>query len=643
MNMLLLPRTILLGLVFLACRRLTAAPASAVPLDTADASTLRGKVMCGYQGWFRCPGDASKMGWIHWSHIPDQLTPETLSFELWPDVSEFAPTERFRAPGFTFPDGSQAELFSSDNAGTVQRHFEWMRDYGIDGAWVQHFLVDLPGGPLAGRYESRRRVLGYARAAARRTGRVWALSYDIAGMPTERIYDVLVNDWKRMVDEHWTDEPRYLHEGGRPVVQIWGFYWNEPNNRMTAALANKLIDFFKAPGPYSAFLMGGGSWDWRHVPDPDWQKFYRRFDGYSPWNVGNWTADASLQAHASTAWWAQDKAECERSGVFWLPVVYPGFSWDNLQHQPAGGTLIPRRGGRFLWEQFHELSQLGVDSVYVAMFDEVDEGTAIFKLASPTPVQGHFVGLAGLPSDWYLRLVGAAAARLRQKKPVPSEIPISPEEARVYSTRFDRTEDPLSEQGEWSNHGADWTHLAVAKGVVSGTQTGTNAGPWRYDDSYAHLEGFPPDQEAWGKARILKPNANCHQELEILLRFTSAPHSTTGYECFARCLTSQDSYLQIVRWDGPLGKFTYLADKRGTNYGLNDGDVLKASVVGNAITVYVNGVEKARATDDTFKTGNPGIGEFLSCDHGLGIGSNRDFGFTSFTARSLERTNRPSN
>ena len=78
--------------------------------------------------------------------------------------------------------------------------------------------------------------------------------------------------------------------------------------------------------------------------------------------------------------------------MFWLPVVYPGFSWDNLKRQPPGATIIPRLRGKFLWEQFHELSKLGVDSVYVAMFDEIDEGTAVFKVTSRPPVEGHFVG-----------------------------------------------------------------------------------------------------------------------------------------------------------------------------------------------------------------------------------------------------------
>jgi hypothetical protein len=89
-------------------------------------------------------------------------------------------------------------------------------------------------------------------------------------------------------------------------------------------------------------------------------------------------------------------------------------------------TEIPRRRGQFLWEQFHELSKLGVDTVYVAMFDEVDEGTAIFKVTSTPPIQAHFVGYEGLPTDWYLRLVGEGARLLQDKLPVPAEIPIAP-------------------------------------------------------------------------------------------------------------------------------------------------------------------------------------------------------------------------
>lgn len=206
---------------------------------------------------------------------------------------------------------------------------------------------------------------------------------------------------------------------------------------------------------------------------------------------------------------------------------------------------------------------------------------------------------------------------------------------QTYTTAFSGTEDPLSEGGRWHNEGVDWTHIRKVNGLVCGTQTGTNTGIYRFNDSFAHLTGFPPDQEAWGEARITNPNATCAQELEILLRWNSSPHRATGYECFARCVSTPASYVQIVRWDGPLGKFTYLADLRGTNYGLKNGDILKASIVGSRITVFINGIEKARVVDRTFATGNPGIGEFLDCEGAHRTGGNGDFGFANFTARAV--------
>jgi hypothetical protein len=192
---------------------------------------------------------------------------------------------------------------------------------------------------------------------------------------------------------------------------------------MTADLAGRLIDAFKAPGRYSAFLVGGGDWDWRRNDDPAWRAFQHRFDAYCPWNVGNYSLDGHGEKHASTGYWAEDRRECRESGVLWIPVVYPGFGWDNLMGKPPGTTAIPRRGGKFLWEQFVELAKLRVDTVYVAMFDEVDEGTAIFKVTSSPPAQGHFEGYEGLPSDRYLRLVGEGARMLRGLRPVSAEMP----------------------------------------------------------------------------------------------------------------------------------------------------------------------------------------------------------------------------
>ncbi len=37
-----------------------------------DATTLDGKVLCGYQGWFNTPGDGSGFGFTHWGQSLDR-------------------------------------------------------------------------------------------------------------------------------------------------------------------------------------------------------------------------------------------------------------------------------------------------------------------------------------------------------------------------------------------------------------------------------------------------------------------------------------------------------------------------------------------------------------------------------------------
>jgi hypothetical protein len=52
-----------------------------VPHKSAiDASTIDHKVLCGYQGWFRCPGDPANEGWRHWSRDPKRIAADTLTF-----------------------------------------------------------------------------------------------------------------------------------------------------------------------------------------------------------------------------------------------------------------------------------------------------------------------------------------------------------------------------------------------------------------------------------------------------------------------------------------------------------------------------------------------------------------------------------
>ena len=254
-----------------------------------DPTTLRHKTLVGYQGWFRSPGDGTNAGWRHWSRDAGRIAPGTLTFEMWPDLTDFADDEKYPAPGFTHPGGSPAHLFSSAHPKTVRRHFEWMRDYHIDGVFLQRFLVEL-------RDPSLDTVLENVRASAAATGRAYALCYDLSSARPDRLVEQIVQDWKRLVDEKKvTHDDRYLRHHGKPVLFVWGFF----PDRFDAQTAHRLIDFFKSDPARGVTLIGGCPWHWRTERDPEWARAFRRFDVISPWNVGN-TMEVDGQKHAAT-------------------------------------------------------------------------------------------------------------------------------------------------------------------------------------------------------------------------------------------------------------------------------------------------------------------------------------------------------
>lgn len=74
---------------------------------------------------------------------------------------------------------------------------------------------------------------------------------------------------------------------------------------------------------------------------------------------------------------------------------------------------------------------------------------------------------------------------------------------QTYTTTFAGSENPLSEGGRWSNNGLDWTTIRKGHGLAYSTQSGIEAGKFQFNDSYAVLSGFPPDQEAWGEAHLV--------------------------------------------------------------------------------------------------------------------------------------------
>jgi len=206
-------------------------------------------------------------------------------------------------------------------------------------------------------------------------------------------------------------------------------------------------------------------------------------------------------------------------------------------------------------------------------------------------------------------------------------------EHRSYTTNFPLSENPLSEGGTWTNgqkDGLNWANVQTTSGFAFGTESGgTRPAPQKYDDSTALLTGaWGPDQTAQATVRAVNQNDKIYEEVELRLRSALAPHKATGYEILFRSAKSPKSYCEIVRWNGPLGDFTYLSRAKGSQCGVATGDVVKASMIGNVITAYINGVQVLKATDNTYMGGSPGMGFYIEGATGV----NGDFGFTSFTA-----------
>ena len=202
---------------------------------------------------------------------------------------------------------------------------------------------------------------------------------------------------------------------------------------------------------------------------------------------------------------------------------------------------------------------------------------------------------------------------------------------RGYTTAFPLTENPISEGGNWINGqttGLDWHDMSTTPGLAIGHQSGSS-----YTDGTALLTGtWGPNQTVEAVVHAINPKDSCYQEVEMRLRSALTPHSCTGYEISFKATKTSGAYLIIVRWNGPIGDFTYLVNTAGAQYGVTEGDVVKATIVGNVITAYLNGTAVGTAIDATYATGNPGMGMNLETGDASCIGTNGDYGFKHFTA-----------
>ena len=368
--------------------------------------SIRNLVMAGYQGWFNTPEDGAGLGWKHFEK-EKEFKPCKCTIDLWPDVSEY---EKTYETAFKLPDETPAKVFSSYDASTTDLHFKWMKQYGIDGVFMQRFVVSIRNQKGKDNYN---KILNNAVLSAEKYDRAICLMYDLSGMEAGE-EDILIRDWKELCEKYKLvsrNNNHYVYHHGKPLVAVWGIGFND-RRKYGYEQVKKIIDFLKSEG---CSILVGVPTHWRTltidaVSDTRLLELVKQADIVHPWLVGRFDNHTYEPYRKSIE---EDIKWCKANGKDYMPVLFPGFSWHNMK-KDAPQNMIPRLGGRFFWQQVKGAVDAGAESLYLAMFDEIDEGTAFFKCTNTPPVgESSFITYEGEAPDHYLWLAGEAAKYLR--------------------------------------------------------------------------------------------------------------------------------------------------------------------------------------------------------------------------------------
>jgi len=315
-----------------------------IPLKS---SSYKGLVMAGYQGWFNAEGDGAERGWNHYRK-GSLFEPGNCKVDFWPEMSEY--TKQYKSP-FSFADGESATLFSSYDESTVDLHFKWMKEYGIDGVFVQRFVTNLKSTVS---YNHNQKVLESAFQSAQKYDRVLCIMYDLSGMGSVDV-EVLKDDWKKLVKQYnllgEKRQSQYLCHNGKPLVAVWGAGFND-GRKYNLGDVDKIVDFLKNDPEYGGFsLLLGVPTYWRTLnqdtqPDELLHTIIRKVDIVHTWLVGRFNEDTYPKFNDIIK---NDIAWCKQNKVDYVPTVFPGFSWHNMKPEfPSNQT--PRNKGRFFLE-----------------------------------------------------------------------------------------------------------------------------------------------------------------------------------------------------------------------------------------------------------------------------------------------------
>ena len=378
------------------------------PLKAASpVGDVVGKVVVGYQGWFSCAGDgAPNNNWSHWSVDNGLPTPSNTSgIKAWPDVRDY--TRTYQTGFANLGNGSPAKLYSPWDQQTVDAQFQSMLQSDIDCAALQRFASwTVPGSARKAQVDG---IATRVKSAAQTYGRKFYVMYDCSAT------DAVDTDWTDTIVNtlHLTSSSSYAMQNGKPVVCMWGV--GKSGRGSTQDWVNK-INSFKNKGCY---VIGGTLAGWR--TDTANLPAYNACNMIMPWMVGVISTIASSDSNYTNRT-VPDIAYCSSHGMDYQQCVIPG----DL-------SLQQRLHGDLMWHEFYNAVRAHPQGIYIAMFDEYNEGNQIAKTAESAaflPTNSSFFALdedgTACWSDYYLRLTGDGGRMLKGEIALTATRPTPP-------------------------------------------------------------------------------------------------------------------------------------------------------------------------------------------------------------------------
>lgn len=352
-------------------------------------ATLQGMTVFGYQGWYTGNWKwFSPAGTI--AGPPNITKDERVLTDYIPYVDDY-PSSCWEPTNFILANGSTAHWFYSNCSAVVEKHFQYMVKYKIDGIFVQRF--GSAADPTNEYYNAGIQVLQWVRQFAEKYGKYFAIEYDYGGLAgtsnSSRYLPIIKADYTNIIIPLFNSSS-YIYQDGKPVIAIYGAGFNTNSSQSGSGTGTQWQQIWDTLSNSTAppWKVLGIPWYWRSYQPPNndplniWPLF-KNMDCLLPWGVGAYNSPNDFKSYYTNQL-KPGKNLTDSLGIKFAPVVHPGTENANAAYNnTAAGPRGPFGLGRYnttTWQYSlgnATSADLKPHFVFGAMFDEYTEGSQI--------------------------------------------------------------------------------------------------------------------------------------------------------------------------------------------------------------------------------------------------------------------------